>query len=87
MTVQLRIVRPVRSVERSLAMYCDGLGLREIDRFVDHQGFAAAIVGFPGLPYHFRVHALQRPARSPGSHGRGPHRLLYAGPCRMAALI
>jgi len=53
MTVQLRIVRAVRSVERSLAMYCDGLGLRELDQFVDHQGFAAAIVGFPGLPYHF----------------------------------
>ncbi|WP_092007746.1 VOC family protein [Polaromonas sp. OV174] len=53
MTVQLRIVRPVSSVERSLAMYCDGLGLRELDRFVDHQGFDAAILGFPGLSYHF----------------------------------
>lgn len=53
MTVQVRIARPVRSVERSLAMYRDGLGLRELGRFVDHQGFSGVIVGFAGSPYHF----------------------------------
>lgn len=62
MTIQLRIVRPVGSVERSLAMYRDGLGLHELDRFSDHQGFAAAIVGLLGLPYHFAfTHCSDRP--------------------------
>lgn len=53
MKPQLRIVRPVSSLERSIAMYRDGLGLHEIERFADRQGFDAAILGFPGLPYHF----------------------------------
>jgi catechol 2,3-dioxygenase-like lactoylglutathione lyase family enzyme len=62
MTVQLRIVRPVSSVERSLAVYSEGLGLRELDRFVDHEGFDAVILGFPGLPHHFAfTHCRDRP--------------------------
>ncbi len=34
MTIQLRIARPVSSFERSLAMYRDGLGPRELERFL-----------------------------------------------------
>ncbi len=53
MDAQLRIVRPVSSLDVSVAMYCDGLGLRLLERFAGHQGFDAALLGSPGLPYHF----------------------------------
>ena len=53
MKAQMRIARPVSALERSVAMYCDGLGLRELGRFEDHAGFDGVMVGTPGLPYHF----------------------------------
>ena len=53
MRAHLRIARPVSSLARPVAMYCSGLGLREIGRFEDHDGFDGVMVGTPGLPYHF----------------------------------
>jgi len=34
-------------------MYSNGLGLREIGRFEDHQGFDGVMLGDAGLNYHF----------------------------------
>ena len=48
----LRIARPVSDLERSLHLYRDGLGLREIGRFADHAGFDGAMLGLPGMDYH-----------------------------------
>jgi catechol 2,3-dioxygenase-like lactoylglutathione lyase family enzyme len=53
MQAHLRIARPVSALERSVAMYRNGLGLHEIGRFEDHQGFDGVILGKPGLSYHF----------------------------------
>jgi hypothetical protein len=53
MQMQLRIARPVSSLERSVAMYCSGLDLAEIGRFENHEGFDGAMLGKPELPYHF----------------------------------
>jgi catechol 2,3-dioxygenase-like lactoylglutathione lyase family enzyme len=53
MQEQLRIARPVSALERAVAMYRDGLGLREIGRFEDHEGFDGVMLGREGLPYHF----------------------------------
>jgi catechol 2,3-dioxygenase-like lactoylglutathione lyase family enzyme len=53
MLSQLRIARPVSSLEQSVAMYCRGLGLKELGRFVDHQGFNGVMVGSESLHYHF----------------------------------
>lgn len=53
MQTQLRIARPVSSLERSVAMYCSGLGLSEIGRFENHEGFDGVMLGKPELPYHF----------------------------------
>ena len=55
MTTQLRIARPVTSLERSAVMYARGLGLRELGRFEDHQGFDGVMLGLPELPYHFEL--------------------------------
>jgi len=53
MDAHLRIARPVSSLERSVAMYTQGLGVREIGRFEDHEGFDGVMLGNPGLGYHF----------------------------------
>lgn len=50
---QLRIARPVSELERSVAMYCKGLGLVETGRFENHAGFDGVMLGKPGLHYHF----------------------------------
>jgi catechol 2,3-dioxygenase-like lactoylglutathione lyase family enzyme len=50
---QLRIARPVSALERSVAMYCNGLGLAELGRFENHEGFDGVMLGRVGLGYHF----------------------------------
>lgn len=53
MNFHLRIARPVRDLERTQSMYRDGLGLRVIGSFEDHDGFDGVMMGAPGLHYHF----------------------------------
>ena len=56
----LRIARPVTELERSATMYCRGLGLKEVGRFEDHQGYDGVMLGAPGLPYHFEFTRSRR---------------------------
>ncbi|MBS0337946.1 MAG: VOC family protein [Proteobacteria bacterium] len=53
MPPHLRIARPVTDLTRTKSMYCDGLGLRVIDRFENHAGFDGVMLGLPGSAYHF----------------------------------
>lgn len=53
MNAHLRIARPVGTLARSVTMYRAGLGLLEIGRFEDHDGFDGVMLGRPGLDYHF----------------------------------
>lgn len=69
MPTRLRIARPVSALERSVAMYRKGLGLLEIGRFEDHDGFDGVMLGAPDLHYHLeftrcRAHAV-RPTPTP----------------------
>ena len=50
---QLRIARPVSALERSVAMYRKGLGLVEVGRFENHEGFDGVMLGNEGSSYHF----------------------------------
>jgi len=34
-------------------MYRDGLGLEELGRFADHDGFDGVMLGLPGADFHF----------------------------------
>lgn len=34
-------------------MYCQGLGLRVLGTFEDHEGFDGAMLGLPGAEFHF----------------------------------
>lgn len=49
---QMRIARPVTSLEKASDMYCRGLGLKEIAGFNDHDGFSGIMLGIDGLPWH-----------------------------------
>jgi catechol 2,3-dioxygenase-like lactoylglutathione lyase family enzyme len=69
MDAHLRIARPVSSLALSVAMYRRGLGLQEIGRFENHDGFDGVMLGHPGLGYHFeftycRAHPIT-PAPTP----------------------
>lgn len=65
----LRIARPVSDIDRAQAMYCQGLGLRVIGSFKDHEGFDGVMLGRSGMDYHFeftqcRTHPV-RPQPTP----------------------
>lgn len=65
----LRIARPVGDLTRSVAMYREGLGLVELGRFSDHDGFDGVMLGRPGADHHFeftscRTHPV-RPQPTP----------------------
>jgi hypothetical protein len=49
----LRVTRPSDDLERLLPFYRDGLGLRILHRFEDHDGFDGVMLGREGSPYHF----------------------------------
>ncbi len=49
----LRIARPVTDLQRSVRQYCQGLDLRILGQFEDHQGFDGVMLGHAEQPYHF----------------------------------
>jgi hypothetical protein len=62
MLYQLRIARPVTNLTRTATMYCQGLGLKIIDGFEDHDGFDGVMLGADGLNYHFEfTHCRKHP--------------------------
>ena len=62
MPPHLRIARPVSNLSRTQAMYCQGLGLRVIDSFENHEGFDGAMLGLTDASYHFEfTHCRDHP--------------------------
>ena len=49
----LRVARPTNDLASVIRFYRDGLGLQELFRFDDHDGFDGVMVGQPGGAYHF----------------------------------
>lgn len=81
---QVRIARPTDRLEQVVRFYRDGLGLAEIDRFEDHDGFSGVMLGLPGSEYHleFTTHV----DGSPGDAPSGENLLvLYFGSAAEAA--
>jgi len=67
--LHLRIARPVSNLEQPVTLYRHGLGLEEIGRFEDHEGFDGVMLGKSGLDYHLeftycRTHPVN-PAPTP----------------------
>ena len=49
----VRFARPVSNLDRSVEMYCAGLGLIALGSFKEHGGFDGTMVGEPGAEMHF----------------------------------
>lgn len=65
----LRVARATDNLEALLRFYRDGLGMTELYRFDDHDGFDGLMLGCPGSPYHLEfTRARGHPA------GRAPNR-------------
>lgn len=60
MIPHLRIARPVRDLALSASQYRLGLGLGELGRFEDHDGFDGVMVGVPGAGFHFEFTFCRR---------------------------
>ena len=53
MLYHLRMARPVTNLARTKAMYCQGLGLRVVGSFENHEGFDGVMLSLCGAGYHF----------------------------------
>jgi catechol 2,3-dioxygenase-like lactoylglutathione lyase family enzyme len=49
----LRIARPTNDLDAIMHFYKEGLGLQELFRFENHDGFDGVMLGRPGEAYHF----------------------------------
>lgn len=48
----MRIARPVSNLTKSCEMYSNGLGLKTIGNFTDHDGFSGYMLGLDSLSWH-----------------------------------
>jgi len=53
--VQVRFARPTNSLELVVPFYRDCLGLEELYRFENHDGYDGVMLGLPGTPYHLEL--------------------------------
>ena len=51
-STRLRVARPTDDLDAVLRFYRDGLGLMELFRFENHDGFDGVMLGVPGAVYH-----------------------------------
>jgi catechol 2,3-dioxygenase-like lactoylglutathione lyase family enzyme len=57
--MQVRIARQTRQLDDVAAFYRDGLGLAEVDRFVDHDGYSGVMLDLPGTGAHLEFTATE----------------------------
>lgn len=48
----LRVARPTNNIDALVSFYRDGLGLKELGRFENHDGFDGIMLGEPRAAYH-----------------------------------
>jgi catechol 2,3-dioxygenase-like lactoylglutathione lyase family enzyme len=82
----VRIARAAADLDSVRRFYGDGLGLAEIDRFEDHEGFGGVMFGLPGAEYH-----LEFTTHPAGGRGEAPNRddllvLYFGSPDEVAAI-
>ncbi len=62
LSTKMRVARPTDDLEAVTRFYRDALGLTELFRFQDHDGFDGVMLGLPGAAYHLEF-----------THKRGHH--------------
>ncbi len=66
---QVRIARPTHQLDAVVAFYRDGLGLKQVGEFRDHEGYDGVMLGLPGKTYHleFTRHVSGSPCPVPSA--------------------
>lgn len=49
---QIRVARPTDQLKEVVDFYCNGLGLKKIGSFEDHEGYDGVMIGLPDSSYH-----------------------------------
>lgn len=64
---QVRVARPTDRLKEVARFYCEGLGLKQIGSFEDHDGYSGVMLGLPGRAYHleFTEHSEGSPCPAP----------------------
>lgn len=64
---QVRIARPTDKLDEVVRFYTDGIGLKRIASFKEHQGYNGEILGLPEISYHleFTQHVDGSPCPAP----------------------
>ncbi|MEU1980563.1 VOC family protein [Nocardia sp. NPDC019395] len=67
--VQVRFARPTDRLDAMIRFYADGLGLNELHRFENHEGYDGVMLGLPGADYHleFTTHTDGSPGDAPSA--------------------
>ncbi|MDM5188707.1 VOC family protein [Bacillus sp. DX4.1] len=65
--VQFRIARPTDKFEEVIKFYEEGLGLKRIGEFQNHEGYDGVMFGIPDVEYHleFTKHINGSPCPAP----------------------
>lgn len=64
---QVRVARPTDRLDEVVRFYVEGVGLRELSRFVDHAGYSGVMVGSPMAHLEFTTHVDGSPGAAPSA--------------------
>jgi catechol 2,3-dioxygenase-like lactoylglutathione lyase family enzyme len=67
LVTQVRVAHPTDRLEEVVRFYCEGLGLKIIGSFQEHEGYSGVLIGLPGHEYHleFTQHSKGSPCPAP----------------------
>ncbi|MEK3808095.1 VOC family protein [Bacillus sp. FSL H8-0547] len=65
--VQVRVARPTNNLQEIVQFYGEGLGLKQIGQFQNHEGYNGVMFGIPDASYHleFTQHIDGSPCPAP----------------------
>ncbi|KEZ50879.1 VOC family protein [Metabacillus indicus] len=65
--VQVRVARPTNNLQQIVRFYGEGLGLKQIGQFQNHEGYDGVMFGIPDASYHleFTQHIDGSPCPAP----------------------
>lgn len=63
--VQVRIARPTDQLAKVVKFYSEGLGLKILGSFEDHEGYDGVMLGLPGFPYHLEFTSYKKSSPCP----------------------
>jgi catechol 2,3-dioxygenase-like lactoylglutathione lyase family enzyme len=63
--VQFRMARPTNRLEKLVEFYREGVGLKQIGEFRNHEGYDGIMLGLPGHVYHLEFTQEEEPVELP----------------------